>query len=56
MNPFHRLAVEMRDNKGFCYYVHNGSKRISSAYEIKETAETDNFEQAFIRVVKEASK
>ncbi len=39
MNPFQYMALEMRDNKASYCYIHNGIPRISTAFEIKETAE-----------------
>ena len=39
MNPFQHLTVGARTNRGEYQYIHNGNARISTAFEIKESAE-----------------
>ena len=39
MNPQHFMVVEMQNNRAEYEYIHNGTSRISTAFEIKETAE-----------------
>lgn len=39
MNSFQYMALEMPDNRATYSYIHNGSSGISTAFEIKQTAE-----------------